>query len=760
MDVFQKLTMRLLALFTAIATFIGTLFSGGGSVDFSAVTQADYDRIKSAYIGMMLGAPDADIGDPVIAAKVNAIVNAGATASAQLVKDGRVPWDGGESITVSSQITGVYNRVYAMALAYACPQGALYKDEQLLEDILYALDWMYDSIYGAQVSERTKFGNWWDWEIGGPTKLVETLLLIEDGIDAAAVAKYLRPVNYFVAEPKRTSANLVDSANIVIGAAALEGNAPRLWRAREKLDEVFVYVKASDGFYTDGSYVMHINIAYQGGYGTIMLEALSRTILALEGTFFEIAAANKAVQAAWAFDSFLPLMYKGGLPGMVRGRNIVRNVDDIGIGYPAVAGMLRMTQYTAADSAARLAEAVKYFYLENTARYNAAASLYDYGLFKALAADESVRPLDANVSVKVFPRMDRVAKLTETYAVGIAMSSKRIAKYEAINNENGKGWYTGDGMLYVDLSGADYNQAFWHNVNYYRLPGTTVTTRERNDKNLPTTFAPNTRFAGGVAFEENAVAAMQLLGSNPDFGSTLKARKAWFLFDEEIVALGADIDCKDKFNTETVIENRVLKPGAEFLADGQSVTTPAGTLHNPGSVYIGGLGGIVFPANATVQFRRTPGAPEFVELWQNHGQEIQNATYAYTVLPGQTPAQTLAYAQHPQTMILANTPAVQAVRDITTGVTGYVFWSHGCLENITVGAACTLLTKQTDTGLTVTVSDPTQRLLWLTVFVRGEFAGVTADDNVRASVGHGGVTLRIDMTDRDGLGSTAVLTAK
>lgn len=760
MDAFQKLTVWILAIVTTISTFIGTLFSGGGGVDFSPVTQADYDSIKSAYVGMMLGPRDADMSDPVIAAKVNAIVNAGATASAQLVKDGRVPWDGGESITVSSQITGVYNRVYAMALAYACPQGVLYRDAELLANIRYALDWMYDNIYGAQVSEWTKFGNWWDWEIGGPTKLVETLLLIEDGTDAAAVAKYLRPVNFFVAEPKRTSANLVDSANIVIGAAALEGNAPRLWRARTKLDEVFTYVTASDGFYTDGSYVMHINIAYQGGYGTIMLEALSRTVLALEGTFFEMAAENKAIQAAWAFDSFLPLMYKGGLPGMVRGRNIVRNVDDIGIGYAAVAGMLRMTQYTAADSAARLAAAVKYFYRENTTRYNAAASLYDYGLFKTLNADESVRPLDAHVSVKVFPRMDRVAKLTETYAVGVAMSSKRVAKYEALNNENGKGWYTGDGMLYVDLSGADYNQAFWHNVNYYRLPGTTVTTRERNDKNLLTTFAPNTRFAGGVSLEENAVAAMQLLGTNPDFGSTLKARKAWFLFDDEIVALGADISCKDKYDTETVIENRVLKPGAEFLADGQSITMTAGELHNPGSVYIGGLGGIVFPADATVQFRRTPGEPEFVELWQNHGTNIKNATYAYTILPGQTPAQTLAYAQHPQTVVLANTPAVQAVRDITTGVTGYVFWSHGCLENITVGAACTLLTKQTDGSLTLAVSDPTARLRCLTVFVRGAYTLLSADSTVSATACRDGVLLRVDLSGRDGLAAHAVLAAK
>ena len=49
------------------------------------------------------------------------------------------------------------------------------------------------------------------------------------------------------------------------------------------------------------------------------------------------------------------------------------------------------------------------------------------------------------------------------------MSSSRIGKFESINNENTKGWYTGDGMTYVYLHVNDYASNYWEYINYYRL---------------------------------------------------------------------------------------------------------------------------------------------------------------------------------------------------------------------------------------------------------------------------------------------------
>lgn len=747
------------AWFVSLVMVIVSFFTGGWLIDLSGVTPEDYAHIKTVYTQLLTGPDTVDMGDPAAASKVAGITAWGLSRQAALVKDGKAPWLGTDKITVSSDITGVYANILAMAKAYGCRQGTAFGDEALLQDILYALEWMYQNIYGPLANDTNKFGNWWDWEIGSPTYLVGTLTLIEASVSRDVIDRYLIPVNRFVPLPERTSANLVDAAYIAIGAAALLEDGSRIVKSVRKLGEVFPYVETGDGFYTDGSYVMHVDIPYQGGYGTIMLEGLSRVILALDGTFFAVPADQVATQARWAMESFMPLMFRGGLPGMVRGRNIVRGTDDIGIGYNAVAGMLRMAEYTEPETAQTLAAAVKYYYACNTARYDASAGLYDYCLFKALAADASVPAMETPRITKVFPKMDRVSKLAETYSVGISMASRRIAKYEAINGENGKGWYTGDGMLYIQNTPFDFGIDYWRNVNFYRMPGTTVTTRERKDMNVLLKCLPDTPFAGGASQGECAVAAMQLLGVTSEFPSTLKAKKAWFLFDNEIVALGADISCHDGYGAETVIENRILKPGAVFSADGVPVAGESGTLDGAQMLFIGGLGGIYLPERSAVNFRRVKPGPEFVELWMDHGLHFDGASYAYAILPSATPEGTAVYAADPDIEILINNASVQAVRDKRLGVTGYVFHRAGTFDGVTADGACIVIRTQTENALVLTVCDPSQERGSVCVDV--EAAGwslAEKDANVTCTFSGSTVSLSVDTSTRTGLGANIVFT--
>lgn len=753
-----KYILRQLASYLmVVVTFITSIFTGGGMIDLSKVTAADYEHIKTAYTQMIIGPENLDMNDNAVASKINGMVAWGLSRQSALKKDGTAPWIGVEKITNSADISTVYANIFAMAKAFACKQGSSYMEPSLLEDIRYSLDWMYDNCYGGKVNAFTKFENWWDWEIGAPTNLVGTLILMEEAFGRELVDQYLYPVNFFVPLPERTSANLVDSAYIAIGAGALQEDGVKLVKSRNKLDEVFKYVKDGDGFYTDGSYVMHVDIPYQGGYGTIMLEALSRVILALDGTFFAISEKNIAVQAAWAFDSFMPLMFKGGLPGMVRGRNIVRNTDDIGIGFAAVAGMLRMAEYTDAETAKKLSSAVKYYYNENTDRYNNSSSIFDMCLFKELAADETVQPMSALCATKVFPKMDRVSKLAEDYSVGISMASKRIAKHEAINNENGKGWYTGDGMLYIQNSPLDFNFDYWRDVNFYRMPGTTVTTRERTDKNLLVKSLPNTAFAGGVSMDNCAVAAMQLLGVTTDFNSSLKVKKAWFLFDDEIVALGADISCSDDYSAETVIENRLIKENFVFKADGSIVETGEGTLVNAKSIYLSGLGGIYLPEDAIVNFRRIKPGSEFIELWIDHGKDFEQASYAYAVLPSKTDEETKSYANNPDIEILVNNASVQAVREKNLDITGYVFHRKGEFDGISVDKPCVIMKKQAENSVTYTIGDPTQELRKLRVSVdAGGFIAGEKDERISCGISNGTASITVNTCEKSGLGASVV----
>ena len=81
--------------------------------------------------------------------------------------------------------------------------------------------------------------------------------------------------------------------------------------------------------------------------------------------------------------------------------------------------------------------------------------------------------------MKVYESMDRVVQVNENYTAGLSMYSSRIYNYEFGNTENKHGWHTGSGVLYIyndDLK--QYGEGYWPTVDPYRLPGTTVDTKE------------------------------------------------------------------------------------------------------------------------------------------------------------------------------------------------------------------------------------------------------------------------------------------
>ncbi|MFD5457581.1 polysaccharide lyase family 8 super-sandwich domain-containing protein, partial [Streptomyces olivaceus] len=142
------------------------------------------------------------------------------------------------------------------------------------------------------------------------------------------------------------------------------------------------------------------------------------------------------------------------------------------------------------------------------------------------------------------------------------MPSDRIAHYECGNGENPRGWHTGAGLLTWWANGSrsdQYTDWFWPTVDWYRLPGTTVSTKRLPDRaggewGEP---KPDVRWVGGATDGEYAAVGQHLKG----LGSTLEARKSWFFLDDEVVCLGAGITCADGVPVETVVDNRNLGEG-------------------------------------------------------------------------------------------------------------------------------------------------------------------------------------------------------
>ncbi len=525
-------------------------------------------------------------------------------------------------------------------LSYAQLRTLALAGDGSADTVVDGLRFLHENAYHPDAEET---GNWWHWEIGTPRILLDICVLLRAHLPDADLTRYLATVQRFCPDADHrtktgawsrsspvteTGANRADKALIVALTGLLAGDGDRVARARDALSSLFQYVTSGDGFYEDGSFIQHDTVAYTGSYGVVLLTSVAEILALLHGSPWEVTDPGVSVVFDAVERSFLPFLFEGRMMDTVRGRAVARQHSrDLDIGAATLDAIELLARSAPASYAAR---------------------------WKTLERPDGFH---------VFGSMDRVVHHRPRWSAALSLSSERIARYECGNGENLHGWYTGDGMLYIyDLDDPDhYTDGFWPTVDPYRLPGTTVDTRRREDvgrgagRGTGAIMAPN-RIAGGAAVEGGfGTAELDLYGE----GSTLRARKKWHFTDDAVVALGTDISASDGRRIETIVENRNLRAeaGRRFVVDGAAQDPELGVerrYHGVQWAYLEGVGGYVFPGGADLVSLReqrvgtwhaidigvsTEGDDVEVRriyhtLWLDHGVSPRRAGYMYVLLPG------------------------------------------------------------------------------------------------------------------------------
>jgi len=356
-----------------------------------------------------------------------------------------------------------------------------------------------------------------------------------------------------------------------------------------------------------------------------------------------------------------------------------------------------------------------------------------------------------------FPSNDRVVAVRTNFTLGISMSSSRIANYESINGGNYHGWFTGDGMTYLYLGNTEthYASDFWPTVDPYHLAGTTVETNSHaNSAGEATTTTQN--WTGGAQVAKTyGVAGMSLASWN----TSLVGRKSWFMFDNEIVCLGAGITCGGPAEVHTTVENRRLgaSPTNSFWVDGAKIAYKSGWSTNQLSATwcaLDGVAGYYFPGGATnlqATFAANSGSwsqinsgdsstvttDHYLELWFNHSLKPVNSAYAYVILPNMNATSVSNYALAPDIIVLTNTANIEAVKKPVLGIVAANFWTNGTYsaDLITVNNKSSVITLENSNRISVGIADPTQTNSGLiTVTLNRAAAGtLSADPGVTVS---------------------------
>ncbi|WMT41357.1 Ig-like domain-containing protein [Paenibacillus sp. D2_2] len=179
----------------------------------STETLDGYDELRQRWHDKLVGGVQMDMDDSDVQNYIsnfsNRISNSEGTGIADLMdktSGAQSLWAGviSKDNTDSAAISKAYTMIKDMATAYSTEGMAKYGDSELREKIISALDWMYT----YQYNESKKIvGNWWDWEIGTPQALMDTLVLMYDDLSEEQIARYLKVIDTFVPDPTKRVQN-------------------------------------------------------------------------------------------------------------------------------------------------------------------------------------------------------------------------------------------------------------------------------------------------------------------------------------------------------------------------------------------------------------------------------------------------------------------------------------------------------------------------------------------------------------------------
>ncbi|OQO94592.1 hypothetical protein B1813_00275 [Saccharomonospora piscinae] len=690
------------------------------------------------------------VADPQVRAALERLDGAAEQLLADLVSDpdrDRL-WPDLPLFPLSNNNHGLtYERVYELARAWACG-GRLHHDPRLLAAIRDGLAFLHQVAYHPGI---TPSGNWWWWEIGNPRAVLDTCVLVADELPRSELADYTAAVGHFSPDPNyrgrgtgtpETGANRVDKAMITFLRGLLQEDSEVVALGRDALSDtegggahsVFRYVTSGDGFYRDGSFIQHGNLPYVGTYGVVALSGIGDLLYL--GHSSPWAVTDPAVTNL--FDtvdaSFAPFIRDGHMFDTVRGRAVSRQREpDAYWGQRTMGALLLLSGLAGPAYGPRFRGLTKGWLERNPpAPFEPSIDLDSLHRAAALVADDT-SAVPQPVGHQVFPNQDRMVHHRPEWSFTVSLSSERIARFEAGNEENARGWYLGDGMTYLYLADdpGHYAADYWPTVNSYRHAGITRRVREREEMWEGWTGTPPGRNAwvGGCAV------AGRYGATGMDFtdeDGTLSARKSWFSLDDEVVALGAGIVSDDDLPVETVIDNRAYAPGRA-----RRVMTPRGRLRGDGEqrldspdwLHVEGVGGYVFPRGGTVHVldeqRRgawsdiNTGADNagddeiktrrYTTLWFGHDLSGGHGDYAYVVVPGASVGRTRRRAAERDVTVLANNANVQAISQRSTGLVLANFFAASHTALVEADAPCSVGAAATGDELVVAVADPSRR---------------------------------------------------
>lgn len=600
-------------------------------------------------------------------------------------------------------------RLQSLVNAYNNPEGGLKDDKRLYQGIVKAFTYWYDK------DPQSK--NWWHNEISVPQKLGLTLILMRFGTEKLPhelEEKLIERMKRGNMETK-TGANKTDIATHYFYRSLLVEDKDLLQKSLNELFLPVALVYKEEGLQHDYSYLQHGPQLYISGYGNVFVSGIVKVSKYVVGTPYALSEEKMQVFSTFYRDTYLKVFRSKYIDFNVEGRGVTRkgNLEKNSEKY-------RLGQMVNLDTknAKELEDAKMRFDGSKTAEY------------------------EVKSFHKHFWNGDYTVHIRPEYTFNVRIASTRTNRSETGNGENLYGRYLSDGATNIQVRGPEYFDIMpvWE---WDKIPGVTATDHKEDVKiDKSWGVLGNNEFAGGVSDGIYGTTAYQL-----DYDG-VSAKKAWFFFDKEIVALGSDISANGPENITTTINQSWLN-GSVKTSTNESLNKNAETKLSAGKSWVLHDGiGYYFPEQAAVEIstQEQKGSWHYInnsqpkdeitgnvfKMWINHGQSPKKSKYEYIVFPGVKGAKEI---DTKSINILSNTETIQAVYHQNLKMMQVVFYAAGNVENnemaIAVDKPCIVMVKNTKSGQDIYLADPLQKAETIKITVKDKKNGKDKNQEVK-----------------------------
>lgn len=758
-------------------------------IEINQSEKADYKKIRENWLEYLTGVPNksniAKMSKEELEETYLGNEKQADTSYAKLNKnqDRTFLIEGYENMSDGVHVMRTYENIKNIAKAYATPNTKYYKNPEIKKELIEYLDWLYDNAYHEGLPEN---GNWWQWELGIPKHLNDIMVLLYDDVPYEKRMKYLKASQYFqpfaeysgvspsasysTSPDKRvsTGGNRIDTSIISFLRGVLMEDKVQVIDGAKAVADVGEYVTTRDGFYKDGSFIQHGNVAYNGTYASVLFDGLGSVLWLATGTQFEVKDERIDNVYESILNGYKYLFINGGINDSVSGRATSRdNSSDISRGKDLLTSLSLLSIGAGKEYQDEIKSLIKTVALENNS-YNTIDKINNKiakAIIRDIINDNSIKTLKVE-GTKVYGAMDRAVSINEKGGKFVlSMHSSRIANYETMNNENVKGWYIGDGMTYVYGTDSATFTEYWPTVDRYHLPGVTNSLRERGDKSGERRGQTTSKaWVGGSCNGKEAFVGMDMISWN----KATEMRKSYFMTDDGAILIAAsNINSKDG-EVHTTIDNRIIKDG-KIILNGKEIKEDT-VIENPQNIslnfnenYKGENIGykVVYAPQLNLKKETRTGSwkniggtsteeitKDYFTVYINHGKNPKKSGFAYIILPMYTQEEVDSYDVSRFEIVKLDKEA-HIIKDKKSGVTGINFWKDSPTKELGIKAYSTLsvLLKENDEFLELWVSDPTQLANYKSVLeVDGKYEVIeSSTENIQAITSEEKIKIKIDL---------------